>query len=180
LRASLANARKKICVHSRGICEICIKKSDVNFSERYTRSMQTVHTASPRVQLKDLPKPFLFLTAAYFLASLGHFTHNAEFLCEYPNLPEWLKRAKVYLSWVAITSVGAIGFLFVRGGYVRLGLTLVAIYAALGFDGLGYYAVAPFAWHSVGANFTIVSEVIAAAFLLFGTAWTLVAGHRLR
>jgi hypothetical protein len=155
------------------------QKSDVNFSERYTRSMQTVHTTSPRVQFKDLPKPFLFLTAAYFLASLGHFTHNAEFLCEYPNLPEWLTRAKVYLSWIAITSVGAIGFLFVRSGYIRIGLALVAIYAALGFDGLGHYAVAPFAWHSFGANFTIVSEVIAAGALLLVTAISATAMSRL-
>jgi hypothetical protein len=124
-----------------------------------------------KMHLANLPKPFLFLTAAYFLASLGHFVHNAEFLCEYPNLPEWLTRAKVYLAWIAITSVGVIGFLFVRKGYVRLGLALIAIYAALGFDGLGHYAVAPFAWHSFGANFTIVSEVVAAALLLIGIAW---------
>jgi hypothetical protein len=118
------------------------------------------------MSLNLLPNPLRFLVAAYFLASLGHFTHNAEFLCEYPNLPEWLTRAKVYLSWSAITAVGVIGFLFLRQGYARLGLAFVAIYAALGFDGLGHYAVAPFWWHSFGANFTIVSEVIAAALLL--------------
>jgi hypothetical protein len=127
-----------------------------------------------KMQLNNLPKPLLFLTAAYFLASLGHFTHNAEFLCEYPNLPEWLTRVKVYLSWGAITSVGVIGFLFVRGGYVLFGLTLVAIYAALGFDGLGHYAVAPFAWHSFGANFTIVSEVVAAGAWLFAVGWVMI------
>jgi hypothetical protein len=124
-----------------------------------------------KIRLKNLPKPLLFLAIAYFLASLGHFAHNAEFLCEYPNLPEWLTRAKVYLAWVAITSVGVVGFLFVRSGYVRFGLTLIAMYAALGFDGVGHYAVAPFAWHSFGANFTIVSEVIAAGALLFAVGW---------
>jgi hypothetical protein len=129
------------------------------------------------MHLNNLPKPLLFLTATYFLASLGHFTHNAEFLCEYPNLPEWLTRAKVYLSWGAITSVGVIGFLFVRSGYARFGLALIAIYAALGFDGLGHYAVAPFAWHSFGANFTIVSEVIAAGALLLGTVWVIIIAH---
>jgi hypothetical protein len=35
----------------------------------------------------QLPKPFVLLLAAYFLTSLGHFAHNAEYLCEYPNLP---------------------------------------------------------------------------------------------
>jgi hypothetical protein len=33
------------------------------------------------------PKPFVLLIAAYFLTSLGHFAHNAEYLCEDPNLP---------------------------------------------------------------------------------------------
>jgi hypothetical protein len=122
-----------------------------------------------KMQRNTLPRPLLFLFAAYFLSSLGHFAHNAEFLCEYPNLPEWLTRAKVYLFWITITSVGVIGYLFVRSGYMRFGLALIAIYAALGFDGLGHYAVAPFAWHSFGANFTIISEVVAAGALLFGT-----------
>jgi hypothetical protein len=98
-------------------------------------------------------------------------------LCEYPNLPEWLTRAKVYLSWGAITSVGVIGFLFVRSGYARFGFALIAIYAALGFDGLGHYAVAPFAWHSFGANFTIVSEVIAAGALLLGAVWVMMTKY---
>ena len=29
----------------------------------------------------DPPKILLALTAAYFLTSLGHFSHNAEFIC---------------------------------------------------------------------------------------------------
>jgi hypothetical protein len=131
------------------------------------------HLIHIKMHIRNLPQPLLFLAAAYFLASLGHFTHNAEFLCEYPNLPEWLTRAKVYLAWIAITSVGLVGFLFVRSGYVRFGLRLIAIYAALGFDGLGHYAVAPFAWHSFGANFTIVSEVVAAGALLFAIGYVM-------
>ena len=51
----------------------------------------------------DLPKLFLALAVAYFVTSLGHFSHNAEFICEYPNLPAWLTRAKVYAAWAAIT-----------------------------------------------------------------------------
>lgn len=121
----------------------------------------------------NLPKLFVVLTAAYFLASFGHFSHNAEFICEYPNLPGWLTRGKVYAAWVAITSVGAIGFLFIRKRFVALGLLLVAVYAALGFDGLGHYAVAPMELHTFGANLTILSEVAAAALLLPVTLYLL-------
>ncbi len=41
----------------------------------------------PLKLFSQLPRPFVLLLAAYFLTSLGHFAHNAEYLCEYPNLP---------------------------------------------------------------------------------------------
>ena len=115
---------------------------------------------------KNLPKFFVTLLAVYFLTSLGHFAHNAEYLCEYPNLPTWLTRAKVYAAWIAITSVGLAGLILIKNKLVATGLLLVAVYAALGFDGLGHYAVAPMAHHTLGANITILSEVAAAALLL--------------
>ena len=43
---------------------------------------------------------------AYAAASLLHFGHNAEHLSEYPNLPTWITRADVYLSWLAQTAIG--------------------------------------------------------------------------
>lgn len=118
-------------------------------------------------------KVLLALTAAYFLTSLGHFSHNAEFICEYPNLPAWLTRAQVYAVWAAITSVGAMGLLLMRKKYMATGLLLVTVYAALGFDGLGHYAVAPLELHPLMANVTILSEVAAAALLLPVALWLL-------
>ncbi|MFS2036740.1 hypothetical protein ACEN8I_22150 [Polaromonas sp. CT11-55] len=126
-----------------------------------------------------LPKVLLALTAAYFLTSLGHFSHNAEFICEYPNLPVWLTRAQVYAVWAAITSVGALGLFMMRKKFMATGLLLVAVYAALGFDGLGHYAVAPLELHPLMANVTILSEVVAAALLLPVALW-LLASHTLR
>ncbi len=123
--------------------------------------------------LRQFPKTFTVLIAAYFFTSLGHFAHNAEFICEYPNLPAWLTSAKVYAAWGAITAVGLAGLLLIRRRWVAAGLLLVAVYAALGFDGLGHYAVAPMAFHTWGANVTILSEVAAAALLLPVTLYLL-------
>jgi hypothetical protein len=120
-----------------------------------------------------LPKPFVLLIAAYFLTSLGHFAHNAEYLCEYPNLPAWLTRAKVYAAWLAITFVGLVGLILIKNKLIATGLLFVAVYAVLGFDGLGHYAVAPMAHHTLGANITILSEVAAAALLLPATIYLL-------
>lgn len=120
-------------------------------------------------------KLFLALTTAYFLTSLGHFSHNAEFICEYPNLPAWLTRTQIYATWAAITSVGVLGFFLIRKQYLAVGLMLVAIYAALGFDGLGHYAIAPLELHTLAANVTILSEVTAAALLLPVTLYLLAA-----
>jgi hypothetical protein len=129
--------------------------------------------------LPDFPKPLLALTAAYFLTSLGHFSHNAEFICEYPNLPAWLTRAQVYAVWAGITSIGVVGLLLMRKKFMATGLLLMAVYAALGFDGLGHYAVAPMELHPLLANVTILSEVAAAALLLPVVLW-LLTSHMLR
>ncbi len=126
--------------------------------------------------IRDVPKIFFALTAVYFITSLGHFSHNAEFICEYPNLPAWLTRAQVYAVWAAITSVGVVGLLLMRKKYMTTGLLLMAVYAALGFDGLGHYALAPIAFHPLIANVTILSEVAAAALLLPVVLW-LLASH---
>ena len=129
--------------------------------------------------LDQFPKILLALTAAYFLTSLGHFSHNAEFICEYPNLPAWLTRAQVYAVWAAITSVGVTGLLLMRKKYVAMGLLLMAVYASMGFDGLGHYALAPIEFHPLIANVTILSEVVAASLLLPVVLW-LLGMHLLR
>jgi len=126
------------------------------------------------------PKLFLVLMVVYFFTSLGHFSHNAEFICEYPNLPAWLTRAKVYAAWAAITSVGVLGIFFIRQRLIAVGLVLIAAYAALGFDGLGHYSVAPMELHTFTANLTILSEVVAAALLLAVTIHLLAAQLRHR
>jgi hypothetical protein len=133
---------------------------------------------------QSLPPLLAAATVVYFFASLGHFSHNAEFICQYPNLPAWLTRAKVYGAWAAFTTVGVAGLLLIRQRLVAIGLLLVAVYAALGFDGLGHYAVAPMALHTRGANITILSEVAAAAVLLavalYSLASRLVEGKKER
>ena len=136
-------------------------------------SLQNGHDMNLPTALHNFPKTFTVLIVTYFLTSLGHFAHNAEFICEYPNLPVWLTSAKVYAAWAAITAIGLVGLLLMRRNFTAAGLLLVAVYAALGFDGLGHYAVAPMAFHTWGANVTILSEVGAAALLLAATLYLL-------
>ena len=64
----------------------------------------------------------LFFLVVYAAASLFHHIHNAEFLDQYPNLPEWLSRGKVYAAWVATTMVGVIGYSLMRWRYEKGGL----------------------------------------------------------
>ena len=111
-------------------------------------------------------KPVLILLLAYGAASLLHFTHNAVFIDEYPNLPEWLTSTKVLATWTAEALIGIAGFLLVRTGYHIAGLLLIAFYAALGYDGLAHYNLAPFSAHTPTMNFTILLEVAAATALL--------------
>jgi len=110
------------------------------------------------------------LLVTYFAASLLHFTHNAEFIAFYPNMPAWLTRETVYLAWLAVTSVGVAGIVAARFGLGALGALLVGIYGALGLDGLAHYSLALCSEHTLGANLTIWFEVVAGVLLAVAAA----------
>ncbi len=107
----------------------------------------------------------LGLLLLYAAASLLHFAHNAERLALYPNLPPSLTRARVYGAWCVLGALGLLGYGLYRRGFARLGLTLLLLYALCGFDALLHYQRAPFSAHAPMMNFTILTEVCAAALL---------------
>jgi hypothetical protein len=124
--------------------------------------------------MKALP----ILLLLYAGASFVHFAHNAEFLADYPNLPAWLTRVQVYAVWLGITGIGVLGYCVWRAGWRRLGLVILALYAAIGFDGLLHYTRAPFAAHTGTMNLTIWSEVVAAALVLAAVLALLIEERR--
>ena len=111
-----------------------------------------------------------WLVALYAAASLLHFVHNAEHLAQYPNLPSSWSRVDVYLAWCVVTMLGIAGYALYLRGNRRAGLSFLALYAILGFAGLLHYTRAPIAQHSATMNFTIWTEVAAAAFFLINVA----------
>ena len=108
----------------------------------------------------------LILLLAYCAASLVHYFHNAAFLDEYPNMPAWLSPMGIHLAWLSITTLGIAGYLLFRLGYCFAGLAVIAVYGALGLDGLGHYTLAPLSAHSPAMNLTIWLEAVAAALVL--------------
>src|SRR5271170_1782628 len=117
-----------------------------------------------------------WLVALYAAASLLHFAHNAEHLAQYPNLPSSWSRLEVYLAWCVATLPGIVGYALYRRNNRQSGLSLLALYAILGFAGLLHYTRAPFAHHASMMNITICTEVAAAAALLVDVL-ILVAGR---
>ena len=115
---------------------------------------------------KPMQKTLLIFLLIYGVASLIHFVHNAEFLADYPNLPDSWSRAGVYFAWIGMTLVGVIGWVLVTRSYHFSGLLLIAIYAAFGLDSLGHYVLAPLSDHTLAMNSTILFEVAAAALVL--------------
>jgi hypothetical protein len=121
----------------------------------------TVEALTRRVG-RALPWLLIF----YAAASLLHFVHNAEHLAEYPNLPPSWSRGDVYGAWCVVTLLGVVGYLLDCRGQRRVGLTLLFLYAGLGFGGLLHYTRATVAHHSAMMNATIWTEAGAAALLL--------------
>lgn len=111
-------------------------------------------------------KTLFSLLLVYGVVSLIHFSHNAEFLIDYPNLPASWSRADVYLAWITLTIIGVAGWLLVSRGFLVAGLLILAAYAALGLDSLGHYLLAPLSAHTLAMNSTILAEVTAAGLVL--------------
>lgn len=117
-----------------------------------------------------LPKPLLALVAVYYVASLAHFSHNAEYISLYPGMPGWLNRETVYLVWLGITGLGLIGLLFAWRARPAIALLLFGAYGGFGLDGLGHYTLALCSEHSLVANITIWSEAATGLVLLLASA----------
>lgn len=122
----------------------------------------------------------LIFLLAYCATSLLHYAHNAAFLGEYPNMPAWLSPARVYVAWLGVTAVGVAGYLLLRAGHRLAGLVLVAVYGALGLDGLSHYNLAPFSAHTFTMNLTIWLEAVTALLVLVEVARMVVQRLRAR
>ena len=110
------------------------------------------------------------LLCAYAAASLAHHVHNAMFLADYPNMPPWITRPAVYAAWLGETTLGVAGYLLLRRGNHALGLGVIAVYAALGFDAFAHYALAPARAHTAAMNATIWLEAAAAGLVFVAIA----------
>jgi hypothetical protein len=107
-----------------------------------------------------LPRHLLWLVVVYCLASLVHFTHNAEYIALYPNMPAWLGRVDVYVAWLGVSAVGIAGGLMWALGWQVPAVVVLGVYGALGLDGLAHYTLALCSEHSLVMNLTIWFEAI--------------------
>ncbi|MES1196727.1 MAG: hypothetical protein ABUL58_07270 [Steroidobacter sp.] len=117
-----------------------------------------------------LPKHIWILLAVYFIASLAHFMHNAEYIAFYPNMPAWLTREKVYLAWLVVTAFGVAGLIAARLKWHAMGAVLIALYGAFGLDGLLHYTLALCSQHTLVTNITIWSEAVSGLVLMLVSA----------
>jgi hypothetical protein len=111
-------------------------------------------------------RPLRAALLLYFVASLTHFSHNARYLSNYPNLPTWISSGSIYITWLGLTIVGCSGYLLYRRRRTITGLAMLSAYATGGIAALLHYTRAPFTAHSAGMNFTILFESAAAVVLV--------------
>lgn len=114
-----------------------------------------------KVTTNRLERAVGWVAIACGIASFTHFAHNAEFCGDYPNLPGWITRGSVWMAWAGITLLGGLGVWLIRSSRRKAGLVVLAVYGALGCDGLGHYNLAPLARHTAFMNFAIWFEVVA-------------------
>lgn len=100
------------------------------------------------------------LFVLYTLASLAHFSHNAEYIAFYPGLPIWMTRESVYLAWLAVASIGVLSMAAAWRGWPRIAAVFLVAYGLLGTDGLLHYTLALCSEHTLATNLTIWAEVV--------------------
>jgi hypothetical protein len=121
-------------------------------------------------QMPHLPRHIWFLLAVYFIASSAHFVHNAAYIAYYPNMPSWITSDRVYVAWSVVTAVGIAGLVASRQRLHAVAAVLIAVYGALGLDGLAHYTLALCSEHTFMTNVTIWSEAISGLCLLLASA----------
>lgn len=121
------------------------------------------------------PAHLRVLATLYFLATLAHFIHNAEYIALYPGMPAWLTRETVYLAWLGVTSIGLIAVVLHR--FRSVAVALLGVYGAFGLDGLLHYTLGLCSQHTLSANLTIWAEATTGLLLLLCSA--LVIGRRI-
>lgn len=118
---------------------------------------------------ESMPNVLLIALLVYTAASFIHFSHNAEYLADYPNMPSWISRLDVYVAWIGVTFTGVSGYVLFSYGYRTAALLMFIMYAGLGFDDLAHYSLASISAHTLIMNTTIWFEVISAVWLLVVT-----------
>lgn len=117
-----------------------------------------------------MPRLLWVLAAAYFLASLAHFGHNAQYIAVYPGMPAWLTPGTVWLCWLGVTAVGGLAWALARLGLPKVALMVLGVYGALGLDGLLHYTLGLCSQHTLLANLTIWAEATTGLMLLIASA----------
>lgn len=136
------------------------QRDDPTIARLHDTGTPTHHAAPPAIS-RRVPGHIRALLAVYGVASLVHFSHNAEYIAFYPNMPASITRENVYVVWLVITLVGVAGMAFARIGWRGVGLACLVAYGLLGLDGLGHYALALCSQHTLAMNLTIWFEVVA-------------------
>jgi hypothetical protein len=112
-----------------------------------------------------IPAHLWLLVAIYFVASLLHFSHNAEYIALYPNMPAWITRENVYLAWLAVSGVGLLAAALWIVRWRATATIVLGFYGLLGVAGLAHYALALCSEHALVMNLTIWFEVLAGSAL---------------
>ena len=105
------------------------------------------------------------LLLTYLVASFLHFIQDAEYARAYP-LSGWSSTSSVYITWLAISAIGLLGYLIHRSTLRWVGQMVLCLYAVVGFDGLFHYTRAPFSTYSRAMNISIGVQVVMATILL--------------
>jgi len=115
-------------------------------------------------------RTLLALLATAVLATIVHFGDNAFSIDEYPG-PDWITPVGIAIAWLAITTIGVVGYIWCRRGWQTVASVTIYVYALLVMGGCLHYVYAAPAEFTLKANALIVFEVVTGAALAVYATW---------
>jgi hypothetical protein len=124
---------------------------------------------------RDPASLLLVLLVAGVVSTAIHYTDNAVYVEDYPQ-PDWISEGLIYVSWVAFTAIGILGYRLYRAERYLPAHLLLLVYTYTGISSLGHYLYSGVEQLSARQHLHIATDAITGTAILAFVLWSALGG----
>lgn len=100
-----------------------------------------------------------------------HYTDNYRFIEQYPQ-PDWITLPSIYITWLLLTAIGALGYWLYRNGKLWTAYLCLLIYALTGLSSLAHYFYGDMAKFSTKMHVFVITDGLTEFAVLAFAVWS--------